>query len=262
MSTATPSGNTGLSGTTDLSGVTAIVTGASRGFGRAITMSLAAAGAQVVGVARSERQLGELQAEIGGAFTPEVADVGDDTLAARLIGRHQPHILVLNAGAAPVMASIEDQTWESFSQNWSVDVKHVFHFVRQSLVAPLAPGATVVSMSSGAALRGSALSGGYAGAKATIRFVSAYAASEARRGSLGIRFVSVLPQLTAATGLGSAAADAYAKYEGLTIERYLERFGPPLSDQQVGEAVVTLAGDDHLSALAYSLTGQGLNPID
>ena len=246
----------------DLSGTTAIVTGASRGFGRAIAISLADAGASVVGVARSKTELEKLRDELGASFAPEVADVTDPALAARLIARHQPHTLVLNAGAAPLMAPLQEQTWETFGQNWSVDTQHVFYFVRQALLAPLAPGAVVISMSSGAALRGSPLSGGYAGAKATVRFLSAYAATESRRASMGIRFVSVLPQLTPATALGAAAVDAYASYEGLTVESYLERFDPLLTDRQVGQAVVALATDDQVPVLAYSLTGRGLSPLE
>jgi hypothetical protein len=46
------------------------------------------------------------------------------------------------------------------------------------------------------------MSGGYAGAKATVKFLSAYAGSESNRNSLKLRFVSVLPQLTPATDLG------------------------------------------------------------
>ena len=65
-------------------------------------------------------------------------------------------------------------------------------------------------MSSGAALAGSPLSGGYAGAKAAIRFLTSYAAAESGRDGLGIRFVSVLPQITSATALGATFAAAYA----------------------------------------------------
>jgi 3-oxoacyl-[acyl-carrier protein] reductase len=49
------------------------------------------------------------------------------------------------------------------------------------MLKPLRPGSRVLLMSSGAALRGSPISGGYAGAKATIRFIAAYADDEARR---------------------------------------------------------------------------------
>ncbi len=81
-------------------------------------------------------------------------------------------------------------------------MQHVFHWTRETLLLPLAPGSVVIAFSSGAALAGSPLSGGYAGAKATIRFIASYAAAESQRGGFGVRFVSVLPGLTPATALG------------------------------------------------------------
>src|SRR5216684_4262789 len=54
----------------ELSGTTALVTGASRGFGRAIAIDLAKHGAHVVGVARDRARLEELHAQLGGTFTP------------------------------------------------------------------------------------------------------------------------------------------------------------------------------------------------
>jgi hypothetical protein len=75
-------------------------------------------------------------------------------------------------------------------------VAHAFHWTREALLAPQAPGSSVVTLSSGAAVFGSPLTGGYAGAKAAIRWLTAYAADEAKRAGLGIRFVSLLPQLT------------------------------------------------------------------
>src|SRR5580693_3827883 len=134
---------------------------------------------------------------------PVTADITGPVIAGRLIDAYRPSILVLNAGASPLARPLHQHTWQSFSQNWDVDVQHVFRWVREALLNPLPPGSTVITVSSGAALRGSPLSGGYAGAKATIRFITAYAADESERAELGIRFVSVLPQLTPATTLGS-----------------------------------------------------------
>ncbi len=57
-----------------LSGRTAIVTGASRGFGRSIAESLAWTGAHVVGVARDAARLDEVHEQLGSAFTPVAAD--------------------------------------------------------------------------------------------------------------------------------------------------------------------------------------------
>ncbi len=244
----------------DLSGTTAIVTGASRGFGRAIATALTKAGAGVVGVARDEAPLAGLRAGLGGTFTPVTADAADPVTAGKLIDAHQPRLLVLNAGASPLSRPVHLHTWESFSRNWEVDVRQVFGWVREALLAPLAPGSTVITLSSGAALRGSPLSGGYAGAKATIRFVTAYAAAESERAGLGIRFVSVLPQLTPATALGSAAVAAYAARQGVGVDAYLREAGPALTAEQVGDAITGLAAGGGPGHDAYLLTAAGLVP--
>jgi NAD(P)-dependent dehydrogenase (short-subunit alcohol dehydrogenase family) len=239
---------------------TALVTGASRGFGRAIATALQKAGANVVGVARDRSRLEEVRAELGDSFTPVVADAADADVADRLMAEHRPRILVLNAGAAPVSIPLQEHTWETFGRNWEVDVQQAFNWIRRALLLPLDPGSVVVTLSSGAALRGSPLSGGYAGAKATIRFMTSYAAAESDRGGLGIRFVSVLPGLTPATELGLGGAAAYAEREGLDVETFLARRGPALTVEQVGGSIVeliTTTGHD-----AYLLGPSGLIPIE
>src|SRR4029079_1664941 len=104
--------------TPSASGRTAVVTGAGRGFGRAIATGLAATGAHVIGIARDAAGLDAVQQQLGSCFPPVAADVTDDGLAARLIAEHRPTILVLNAGATPRAATIQDQTWATFSENW------------------------------------------------------------------------------------------------------------------------------------------------
>jgi len=186
-------------------------------------------------------------------------DAADPVVAGTLIERYRPATLVLNAGAAPLMRPIQHQTWESFSRNWDVDTRHVFHWIRESLLLPLDPGSTVIALSSGAALFGSPLSGGYAGAKAAIRFITGYAADEAAHGGLGIRFVSVLPKLTPATELGAAAVAAYARRAGVDVDKYLRGQGPALTPEHVGKHLAALASSADHPAGAYLLTPAGLS---
>jgi NAD(P)-dependent dehydrogenase (short-subunit alcohol dehydrogenase family) len=244
----------------ELSGTTALVTGASRGFGRAIAAALCQSGATVVGVARDQAALAELSGELGGAFIAEPADAADPVVAGRLTDAYSPGVLVLNAGASPLSRPLHQQTWQTFSRNWEVDVQHAFHWTREALLRPLEPGSTVIALSSGAALAGSPLSGGYAGAKATIRFLTGYAAAESQRAGLGITFTAVLPQLTPATGLGAAAVAAYAARDGVDVESFLAGRGPALTTEQVGKAIADLAaaGPDRD---AYLLTAAGLQPV-
>jgi NAD(P)-dependent dehydrogenase (short-subunit alcohol dehydrogenase family) len=247
--------------TDQLSGTTSIVTGASRGFGRAIATALSKAGAEVVGVARDRARLEDLRGQLGGSFTPVVADAADPVLTGQLIDRYHPRTLVLNAGASPLLRPIHHHTWQTFSRNWDVDVQHVFHWTREALLLPLDPGATVITLSSGAAINGSPLSGGYAGAKATIRFLTAYAKAESERHALGIRFVSVLPKLTAGTDLGAAAVTAYAGQQGVDTATFLDRIGPTLTPEQVGETILDLIVDPSHDQDAYLLAPTGLAPI-
>jgi len=243
-----------------MSGTTALVTGASRGFGKAIAEALAASGAKVVGVARDRARLESLAAQLGENYTAVAADVADPMVAGTLLERYRPRTLVLNAGAAPLMRPLQQHTWQTFSQNWEVDVRQAFHWVREALLLPLDPGSVVISMSSGAALRGSPMSGGYAGAKATIRFISSYAAAESERAGLGITFTSVLPQLTPLTELGAAASTAYAAREGVDVDSFTAGRGPALRPEQVGKAIIELAaGPAHE---AYLLSAAGLAKAD
>ena len=247
--------------TTDLRGTTALVTGASRGFGRAITVALAGAGASVVAVARHAEPLDGLRAEIGPSLTVIAADAADPVVAGTLVDRYRPATLVLNAGAAPLMRPIQNQTWASFSRNWDVDVAQAFHWIRESLLLPLDPGSTVIAMSSGAALFGSPLSGGYAGAKATVRFLAGYAADESARAGLGIRFVSLLPRLTAATDLGAAAVAAYARRDGVAADAYVGRLGAAAGPDVLGKHVADLASSTEQAAGAYLVTPDGLQEL-
>ena len=246
----------------DLSGTTALVTGASRGFGRAIATALFEAGATVVGVTRDGARLAELRAQLDDAFVPYVADAADPVVAGQLIDAYHPKTLVLNAGATTVMRPIQHHTWETFSRNWEVDVKHVFHWVREALLRPLEPGSAVVALSSAAAIRGAPVVGGYAGAKAANRFITAYAAAESTRAELDIRFRSLLPTLTPATDLGASAVAGFAALHGVDADTFTARLGTLLTAEQVARAVVDLTTDASFDRDAYLLTPAGLNPVE
>ena len=71
-----------------------------------------------------------------------VADVADPVVAGTLIEQYRPDTLVLNAGAQPLSRPLHQHTWESFSRNWDVDVRHAFHWIREALLFPLASGST------------------------------------------------------------------------------------------------------------------------
>ncbi len=240
---------------------TTLVVGASSGLGRGIAVAFAEAGAPVVAVARTAPALAELAATTGG-ITPEVADASDAATPGILVDRHRPDNVIVVAGARPAIGPLHELTWESFSVNWNADVRIAFHWLREALLKPLSPGSRVIVVSSGAALNGSPLSGGYAGAKATQRFITGYAQDEARRAELGIAFTAVLPQLTPATELGLAAVNAYAERAELPVADYLRQLGDPLTPQTAGKALLELAqADADRLAPVYRLSGAGLHEL-
>lgn len=245
----------------DTSDNTTLVVGASRGLGHGIATAFAKAGTPVVAIARTVAALDQLAAMSENIRT-EVADATDATVAGSLIDRYRPHAVVVVAGASPTIAPLQEQTWEAFSVNWQTDVQVAFHWLKAALLQPLAPGSRVITISSGAAVNGSPLSGGYAGAKATQRFISAYAQDEAKRAGLRLSFTSVLPRITPLTDLGRPAVQAYAARSGQTEDEYARQFGEPLTPQAAGAAVAELVQADVTTLEpAYLLTSAGLQQL-
>lgn len=245
----------------DLTGKTTLVVGASRGLGRGIALAFDKAGAPVVAVARGAAALSELTAT-GTGIRAEVADAAGEEAASSLIGRYQPEILVLVAGAVPMNRPLHEHTWESFSVHWEADVRIAFGWLKAALRAPLRPGSRVVVISSGAGLFGSPASGGYAGAKATQRFIAAYAAEEARRAGLGITVTAVLPVMTPFGDVGQMGVRAYTARTGKTEEEYLAGMGEPLTPEIAGSALVDLVlAEPGTVASGYLLTRDGLRDL-
>ena len=238
----------------------AVVVGGSRGLGRGVTEAFLAAGATVVAVARDPAPLSELAAADSHLHTV-AADASDPMVAGNVLAERRPDVLALVAGATPFLRPIQLHTWETFSANWLVDVRIAFHWLREVLLLPLHQNSRVIVMSSGAALFGSPLSGGYAGSKATQRFLAEYASQESKRMGLGIGVTAVLPRLTPATALGRPAVTAYAAREGVDEAEYVRRMGEVVTPAIAGAAFVELATGPLGEAGAYLLTGEGLRAL-
>ncbi len=141
----------------DLSGKTAVVTGASRGIGEATARRLAQAGANVVLLARSATDVARIADEIGSQALPVVCDVADwssvQAAMARAVERFGAiDILVNNAGVIDPIARIADADPEGWSRVVDINLKGVFHCTRA--VLPLMKhggGGTIINISSGAA---------------------------------------------------------------------------------------------------------------
>ena len=95
---------------------TTVIVGASRGLGRGITRAFAEAGAPVVAVARTGPALAELAATSPN-IQIEVVDAAEATVAGSLLDHYEPEVVILVAGASPVMRPLQHQTWETFSVN-------------------------------------------------------------------------------------------------------------------------------------------------
>jgi NAD(P)-dependent dehydrogenase (short-subunit alcohol dehydrogenase family) len=232
-----------------------IVTGGSRGLGLGLVEALVAQRARVTVVARGAEALEVVGARLGVATIS--ADVTDKTAAHRILGEVRPDILALNAGATPRMGRLDQLSWEDFSVAWETDVKAGLYWLQAALNVPLKPGSRVLVGSSGAAVSGSQMSGGYAGSKRMLWFMAKYANGVSQEKNLGIRFQAVVPrQMILGTGTGDAAANAYAGSMGITPEQFVTRFGAPMPPRAFGDRVVSLLEDpQYAEGVAFGLNG-------
>jgi pimeloyl-ACP methyl ester carboxylesterase len=132
-----------------------------------------------------------------------------------------------------------------------------FHWIQAALRLPLERGSRVLISSSGAALQGSPLSGGYAGAKRMMWMMADYANGVASDLGVDVRFQALLVrQIVGATELGRTAAEAYARQKGVSLETFLAGFGKPLIPRDFGEYVIALLTDPkYENATAFGIRG-------
>jgi 3-oxoacyl-[acyl-carrier protein] reductase len=185
------------------SGKIALVTGASRGIGRATALALAEAGAQVL--VHYARNVGEADAVVeqiragGGKAEAIGADLaapdGPAELArqVRAIAGERLDILVSNAGIAK-SASIEATTIEDFDRLYAVNVRAPFFLVQQ-LLPLLGEGSSVIFTSSRAAQAVVGTLAAYAATKGAINTLVKHLA--AALGTRGIRVNAVAPGIVA-----------------------------------------------------------------
>jgi hypothetical protein len=232
-----------------------VVTGGSRGLGLGLVEALADQGARVTVVARGKVALDAVAARLGVATI--AADVTDEAAAHQIIGDIRPDILVLNAGATPHMGRLDQLSWEDFSVAWETDVKAGFYWLQAALNVPLDPGSRVLVGSSGAAVTGSQMSGGYGGAKRMLWFMAKYANGVSQVKNLGIRFQAIVPQMMIlGTGTGNAAASAYAGSMGIAPEEFVTRFGASMPPRAFGDRVISVLEEPQFAdGIVFGLNG-------
>ncbi|MGA2488263.1 MAG: glucose 1-dehydrogenase [Roseiarcus sp.] len=230
---------------TTLSGKTALVTGASRGIGRATALALAKAGAQVLvhygrGAAEAEAVVKEIRAS-GGRAEALAADLeapsAPRALAeqARAIVGDRLDVLVANAGVGK-SATIEETTVADFDRLFAVNVRAPYFLVQQ-LLPILGEGSSVVLVSSLAAHASVGALSAYAATKGAIDTLVKHFAAEL--GGRGVRVNAVAP------GVIETDMSSFTKSEGgreftLGIQA-LKRLAQP---DDVAGAVAFLASDE------------------
>jgi NAD(P)-dependent dehydrogenase (short-subunit alcohol dehydrogenase family) len=228
----------------NLLGKTVLVTGASRGIGRASALALAAAGGQVLGHYGQSK----IEAE---AVVAEIRNAGGraDAIAADLAAPDGPHklakevhivvgdrldILVANAGTSKAVA-IEAYTVEDFDRLFAVNVRAPFFLVQQ-LLPILHEGSSIVLLSSLAAHATVGTLSAYAATKGAVDTLVKHFASAL--GGRGIRVNAVAPGVVQTDMSNFVKTDAGRDYT-LGMQA-LKRLAEPAD---IGDVVAFLASD-------------------
>lgn len=236
-----------------------LILGAGRGVGRATATALAKKGRNVVAVSRSAVDLDSLCAETDN-ITPEVTDASEDGAVSDLLGKHGPDTVLHIGGIKPQMGPISSYDWSDFCAPWFNDTKITFDLAQAALNGAIPQGGTVLTFASGAALNGSPLSGGYAGAKRMQHFVMNYAQMEADKRGLGLTFATIYPkQLIAGTAIAQEAARAYGQMRGGDAASFMRQWDTPLTPEAISAHMCTLVA--HPKAGAYGIDGAGVENL-
>ena len=247
-----------------LQGKTALVTGASRGIGRATASALAEAGAHVlVHYGRSVQEAESLVAAIqvkGGSATAITADLGTPNGAALLAGQVRSivgdrlDVLVLNAGISKA-ARIEDYTVEDFDNLFATNVRSPFFLVQQ-LLPVFGEGSNITVISSATARTVAGKPGlenpsvlAYASTKGALETLVKHWA--AILGPRGIRVNAIAPGVID-TDMSNFTKTEAGREVALEMQA-LKRIGKP---EDIADVVAFLASDG-----ARWITGASI-PVD
>jgi 3-oxoacyl-[acyl-carrier protein] reductase len=235
-----------LSGNSSLAGRTALVTGASRGIGRAAALRLAQAGAQViVHYGSNESAAAAVVNEIvraGGRAQAVAADLraadGAHQLAAKvraIVGKRLD-ILVANAGIAR-FATIDALSVEDFDDLFAVNVRAPYFLVQQ-LLPVLGAGSSVVLVSSVVARVAAGTLSAYGATKGAVdTLVKQFAAA---LGEKGIRVNAIAPGTVETDMSASFSRNDEGRKYALSLQA-LQRIAQP---EDIAGVVTFLAADD------------------
>ncbi len=183
-----------------LAGKRALVTGASRGIGRAIAIAYATEGADVALLARDAVKLGEVAAEIdalGRRALVLPCDVTDAeaihaAVAAAVAELGGIDIVVNNAGGNSLSRPLADLRHSGWTKTFALNVDSTVHVLQAVLPGMLERGSgSVINVSSVAALRGAPTMSHYAAAKSAIITMTETLAVEVARS--GVRANTLVP---------------------------------------------------------------------